>query len=86
MALKKKRERPAENNSVGVVLIALVLIITYHMAYNPAYSIKHFNKSVQIAIYIDDRGKFDKALKAANQSSNGYLIILKLYGKVRPIR
>ena len=68
MALKKKNENaPAENNSVGVVLIAFGTDHYYHMAYNLAYSIKHFNKSVQIAIYIDDRGKFDKALKAANQ-------------------
>jgi lipopolysaccharide biosynthesis glycosyltransferase len=62
MASKKQKENTSADQSVGVVLIAFGSAQYFQMAYNLAYSIKHFNKSIQIAVYIDSRANFNKAL------------------------
>lgn len=54
MAKSTKSKESAAPQSVGVVLFAFGKVQYYHAAYNLAFSIKHFNPSIQIAAFFGD--------------------------------
>ena len=57
MTLEETQTSQSITPTTGVVLLAFGKVQYYWAAYNLAFSIKKFNKNINIALIVDDRGK-----------------------------